>query len=189
MLLVCVKPKVQLDSVSVSKSQNKFFENKPRIIGEAEKVALHLASKMEETWAVSVTEQPEILREALARDATQAHCIQQNVTEPSEIVSYLLSFCKEHLPTTILCGLDSQERMIGEIPARLAVALGWEYAVLAQGETLRPQIVYGVPSSLMQPPLPSALKIMKSAKAQVFMHVYDKKSQELYLRKRVYVPE
>ncbi len=188
-ILVCVKPQVQLDAISVSRSQNKFFENKPRVMSDADKVAMELAVKQGESWAIAVAPTGDVLRDAIARGAVQAHCLVTAEIDAQSVVAQLVAFCKEYQPTSIVCGCASNERGIGEVPARLAAALGWECIKLEKPCPLSPQTVFMVSPSLLAPPLPNAMRIIKSAKAQIFMHEYAKKSSDSYMRYRTYVSE
>lgn len=184
--VVCVKLVMDLSGVKVSRSSNTLHETKNRVLSEESKAALQKAAKHKTTEKIIAVgactqEQSSLLREAAAYGADEVYGICVSETDSVTLATLLSEFCRQKEASSVFCGEKSLEHNVGEIPGRIAAELGYDIShewkeksvVICSGEILPP----------------SALKIMKSAKTAVNILTPSVSSKELYLRRRIIIPE
>ncbi len=186
-IIVLVKEVPNPEGLGVSRSKAKVFEREKRIINPNDRFALELALKLKDTGVASVTalsvgneDTATTLKEIYALGADEVILLKFNVElDSNQVAAAIANYLKENEYDLILGGSFSTIHMVGEVPQRVAAALGIKFigniedveiinnTAKINGEAVNLPILATVKPESNKPRRPSAKMILLSRKKQV----------------------
>ncbi len=186
-VIVLVKEVPDPKGLGVSRSKAKVFEREKRIINPNDRFALELALKLKDTGVASVTalsvgneDTATTLKEIYALGADEVILLKFNVElDSNQVAAAIANYLKENEYDLILGGSFSTIHMVGEVPQRVAAALGIKFigniedveiinnTAKINGEAVNLPILATVKPESNKPRRPSAKMILLSRKKQV----------------------
>ena len=186
-IIVLVKEVPDPKGLGVSRSKAQVYEREKRIINPNDRFALELALKQKDSGQATVTalsvgkdETATILKEIYALGADEVVLLKYEAELDSNQIAYVIAnYLKNKGFDLILTGAYSTIHGVGEVPQRVAAALGIKFisnvenlkigddSVIVDGEPASLPLLATVKPNSNKPRRPSAKMILLSRKKQV----------------------
>ncbi len=186
-VIVLVKEVPDPKGLGVSRSKAKVFEREKRIINPNDRFALELALKLKDAGVANVTalsvgqeDTATTLKEIYALGADEVILLKFNTElDSNQVAAAIANYLRENDFDMILAGAYSTIHEVGEVPQRVAAALGIKFignienleitddAAKVNGEAVDLPILATVKPESNKPRRPSAKMILLSRKKQV----------------------